>query len=108
MDIITDLAYVLPVKVAVVHWYSTNRWVKLIWEHLMSIMGKHYRMRVQQYHGTFEQNLNQLGLFGIYPDMLPPELGGTLNFNYQAWIETQVAQELQIFGHDLSLGHLWC
>ena len=106
-EIVSDVCNVLPVKVPVAHWYTTNRWVKLVWEHCMSIIGKHHRVRLQQYHGSFEQNLQHLSMFGIHPHMLPPELGGTLDFNYQGWIQTQVAEELQTLGRDPSINHLW-
>eukprot|EP00521_Asterionellopsis_glacialis_P008381 CAMPEP_0195286304 /NCGR_PEP_ID=MMETSP0707-20130614/3810_1 /TAXON_ID=33640 /ORGANISM="Asterionellopsis glacialis, Strain CCMP134" /LENGTH=369 /DNA_ID=CAMNT_0040345925 /DNA_START=350 /DNA_END=1459 /DNA_ORIENTATION=+ len=93
-----DLLHVLPVKVAGIHMFAPNPWVKLLIEHVLKLQGPHIRARLQIYDGTTEENLENLEDYGITPDMVPAELGGALDFNYHDWFMRKGAEDAARYG----------
>mmetsp|Transcript_17026 Transcript_17026/g.23964 ORF Transcript_17026/g.23964 Transcript_17026/m.23964 type:complete len:385 (-) Transcript_17026:102-1256(-) len=98
----SDLIHCLPMKIAAIHMFAPNPWVKLLIEHVLSFQGPHLRARVQIYDGTTEENLDKLEDYGISPEMVPPELGGTLDFNYHGWLMRKRVEDAARYGTGLT------
>lgn len=91
----SDLLTCLPLKICGMHMVAPNPFVKLLIEKVLSYMGPEVRARCKFYDGTTEENLRKIEDFGITEDMVPPELGGTLEFNYHAFLKAKEEQDRQ-------------
>lgn len=90
---LTDTQEVLPMKGMGFHGFAPNAIVKLFSEHCMMLFGHHLRARFRLYDGTDGDNFAKLDVYGITPDMVPPELGGTLSFDYSHWLKSKYSQD---------------
>lgn len=73
---------VLPVRAECIHHFVTNELMKLIVETALYAMGSKLRARYCQHDGPFEKTLIELEKYGIDADIVPMELGGSLEFDY--------------------------
>jgi hypothetical protein len=62
---------------------------------LYSLMGKHIRSRMLLHDFPENELLGVLSEYGIPMNVLPTEMGGTLQFNQAEWIANRRATELE-------------
>jgi len=85
-----DVQYALPMRLVAFHHFldSSNRFHEFLSDHLLRLLNHDLRARYRRYvGGTTQENLDKLAEHGIYPDMVPLELGGEFDFNYSAWLQ---------------------
>eukprot|EP00521_Asterionellopsis_glacialis_P008014 CAMPEP_0195282380 /NCGR_PEP_ID=MMETSP0707-20130614/1274_1 /TAXON_ID=33640 /ORGANISM="Asterionellopsis glacialis, Strain CCMP134" /LENGTH=334 /DNA_ID=CAMNT_0040341345 /DNA_START=51 /DNA_END=1058 /DNA_ORIENTATION=+ len=92
----------LPIRNFSIHYFSPNVWVARMLEHLLPQFGQKCRHRMIVHSSTNKtENLAKLAECGISPDIVPRELGGELNFDYQGWLSYQLFEEQFDAGVDL-------
>jgi hypothetical protein len=85
-----------PVKVIACHlccppWIMVN----VIQPLLNAVCDKRLRERKQEHNVHESQILSVLSPYGIMKDMLPTEMGGTIELNQSEWIANRRATELE-------------
>lgn len=93
-----------PVKIVASH-VCCSPWiaVKLIKAIMFSLLGKHNRYCRLIHNVPESQLLAVLSDYGIYKEMLPTVMGGTVQLDQAEWIADRRAAEL----NENLLGHRW-
>jgi len=95
-------ASIFPMRSFCIHYFSPNIWVARMLEHLLPQFGQKCRHRMIVHSSTNKmENLAKLAECGISLDIVPRELGGELNFDYQGWLSYQLFEEQFDAGIDL-------
>jgi hypothetical protein len=68
---------------------------KMIKRITKALMDRHTRSRVLEHDVPESQILDVLSHYGIMKDMLPTEMGGTIELNQAEWIASRRAAELE-------------
>jgi hypothetical protein len=68
---------------------------KMIKRITKALMDRHTRSRVLEHDVPESQILDVLSHYGIMKDMLPTEMGGTIELNQAEWIASRRATELE-------------
>jgi hypothetical protein len=85
----------LPVRVVGVHHYLDNRLLQTFVPVLLPLLGANMRARYR-YHmeHSSEEWLMELSRYGIPAHCLPTDIGGTLEFSYDDWLQARQVQKL--------------
>lgn len=84
-----------PVKAVAIHTFCAPMFfVKYVKPIVSPLLGKYLRSRVVMHEGTVSEALAELSEYGILQDMLPADMGGTLEFCQADWIANRRSLEL--------------
>lgn len=79
----------LPVRIVAVHHVVRSKFLEVILPVLLWMMGSNFRSRYVRHTGLDVEVIEKLEKYGLPENKLPKEIGGSLNFDFQAWITTQ-------------------
>jgi len=92
-----DFFEALPIKCRSHHQVSPNEIFLRLFEHLLYFVDFRWRPRMSFYNGqNVRQNLTALALCGMRPEIIPLEMGGYLEYNYQQWMNDRISEDLII------------
>lgn len=77
---------ILPVRVSAIHIFHAPYLFEVLFDVVSLLLGERLTKRMKMYSGEDEAIHNQLEDYGILPNRLPAELGGTLEFDQDRWI----------------------
>ena len=77
---------ILPVRVSAIHIFHAPYLFEVLFDVVSLLLGERLTKRMKMYSGEDEAIHNQLEDYGILPNRLPAELGGTLELNQDRWI----------------------
>ena len=77
---------ILPVRVSAIHIFHAPYLFEVLFDVVSLLLGERLTKRMKMYNGEDEAIHNQLEDYGILPNRLPAELGGTLELNQDRWI----------------------
>ena len=84
-----------PVKAVASHiCYTPSVFLKIIKPIIYALMDKHGRARQRLHDVPESQLLDVLSNYGIHKEMLPTEMGGTVQLGQAEWITNRRAAEL--------------
>mmetsp|Transcript_19751 Transcript_19751/g.27410 ORF Transcript_19751/g.27410 Transcript_19751/m.27410 type:complete len:170 (+) Transcript_19751:76-585(+) len=92
-----DYSSVLPMKSVAIHLFPPNLFTLAALESLLHATSQYIRQRISVYNiHQPEHNFARLYLCSILPEHVPPELGGTLDYDYLEWIRNALFEELYV------------
>lgn len=83
--IVASVKGLLPVRMSAFHVCQPPIYSRLIWPIVKIFLGERLRKRVQVHGGSQEVVLDKLARFGLSKDVLPSELGGTVELDHDLW-----------------------
>jgi hypothetical protein len=93
--ILKHVRHALPVRVVGVHHYLNSSILELFVPLLLPLFGATIRARYRYHLGrSSDEWLAELAKYGIPPQCLPTELGGSLEFSYDEWLGSRQQQGL--------------
>mmetsp|Transcript_22443 Transcript_22443/g.29494 ORF Transcript_22443/g.29494 Transcript_22443/m.29494 type:complete len:366 (+) Transcript_22443:11-1108(+) len=96
-----DFINALPVRCITPHIFSPNAFTLSMIEHTLYHMGSKFRKAMSVYDVTqAPSNMAALGSYGIPPNSIPTDVGGTLDYNYHQWLYDQIFDEFDELGYD--------
>lgn len=89
-----DTMDALPLKLACFNYFAINAYVARMLEHLLTSLDLSIRSRLIIYRSPdIHGHITSLSEYGVIPDVIPRELGGQLDFDFQSWLEYQFFAE---------------
>jgi len=90
-----DALYALPIKPIAIHRFNPNIFYNISFEYCLRDLGRKLRSKLYLHNST-DPGFTAINLLscGITPEILPWQLGGAFDFNYQQWLENCLVEDL--------------
>ena len=80
------LARAVPTRFVAMHHITDSTILRMIWPFVMFVLGRGYRQRVVDHNHEAPEWLKGFEHYGISTEDIPQAMGGSLEFNFRAWL----------------------
>ena len=80
------LARAVPTRFVAMHHITDSTILRMIWPFVMFVLGRGYRQRVVDHNHEAPEWLKGFENYGISTEDIPQAMGGSLEFNFRAWL----------------------
>mmetsp|Transcript_18978 Transcript_18978/g.26151 ORF Transcript_18978/g.26151 Transcript_18978/m.26151 type:complete len:132 (-) Transcript_18978:212-607(-) len=85
----------MPFSIKALHACCFNKLIqKVLFPVTKYLSSPRYRSRIVEHSGVGDELLEQFRQYGLPPERLPTEIGGTVELNHQQWVTERLANGL--------------